>query len=39
MSKIVGTPALRLDVPDKATGRARYTGDYTAPDLLLVALV
>ena len=39
MSKVVGTSAARLDVPQKATGRARYTGDYYAPDMLHVVLV
>ncbi len=39
MSKLVGTSAVRLDVPDKATGKALYTADYTAPNLLHVVLV
>jgi len=39
MKKLVGTSAPRLDVPAKATGQARYTADYSAPDLLHVALV
>lgn len=39
MSKLVGTSAARLDVPAKATGQALYTADYSAPNLLHVALV
>ena len=39
MSKLVGTSAIRLDVPDKATGKALYTADYFAPDMLHVVLV
>ncbi len=39
MTKVVGTSASRLDVPQKATGRAKYTGDYFAPDMLHVVLV
>ena len=39
MSKLVGTSAVRLDVSAKATGRALYTADYSAPNMLHVALV
>lgn len=39
MSKLVGTSAIRLDVSDKATGRALYTADYSAPNMLHVVLV
>jgi len=39
MSKLVGTSAARLDVPDKATGKALYTADYSVPDMLHVVLV
>ena len=39
MSKLVGTSAVRLDVPAKATGKALYTADYSAPNMLHVALV
>lgn len=39
MSKLVGTSAVRLDVPDKATGKALYTADYAAPHMLHVVLV
>ncbi len=35
---IVGTSMARVDAPDKATGRALYTADYSAPGMLRVAL-
>ncbi len=37
--RIIGTSPPRFDTPDKARGRAKYAGDYTAPGLLHVALV
>ena len=39
MSKLVGTSAIRLDVPAKATGQALYAADFSAPDMLHIALV
>lgn len=39
MAKLVGSSAVRLDVPAKATGRALYTADYSMPDMLHVVLV
>lgn len=39
MAKLVGSSAVRLDVPAKATGKALYTADYFMPDMLHVALV
>lgn len=35
----IGTSPVRFDTPDKAMGRALYTADYTAPDMLHVVLV
>jgi len=35
---IVGSNMARVDAPDKATGRAKYTADYSAPGMLRVAL-
>lgn len=39
MEQIVGTGVARLDAPAKATGRARYAADYSAPGMLHVVLV
>ncbi|MCF0133081.1 MAG: xanthine dehydrogenase family protein, partial [Blautia sp.] len=39
MEKVIGTSINRLDSPDKATGKAKYTADYSAPDMLHVVLV
>ena len=38
MNRIIGTSVGRLDAPAKATGRAKYAADYTAPGMLHVAL-
>jgi nicotinate dehydrogenase subunit B len=32
--KVVGTPVLRLDIPDKVTGRFTYMQDFRLPDML-----
>lgn len=39
MSKVIGVSANRLDAPAKAVGKALYTADYSAPDMLHVVLV
>lgn len=39
MTKLIGTGVRRLDAPDKARGVAKYAADYTAPDMLHLALV
>lgn len=36
---LIGTPARRLDGPDKVTGRARYTYDITRPGMLYGRIV
>ncbi|MGI9059329.1 MAG: hypothetical protein ACR2H5_12185 [Ktedonobacteraceae bacterium] len=36
---LVGTSLLRLDGPDKVTGRARYAGDQLLPGMLFARLV
>lgn len=35
---IIGTGMPRVDAPDKARGKAKYTADYSAPGMLRVAL-
>ena len=35
---LIGTELPRLDAPAKATGRAKYTADFSAPGMLRVAL-
>ena len=32
--KLVGTPTVRLDIPDKVTGRFTYMQDFRVPDML-----
>lgn len=36
--QIIGSSMARVDAPDKARGRAKYTADYSAPGMLRVAL-
>lgn len=36
---LIGTPVQRLDGPDKAAGRARYTSDVVLPDMLYARVV
>ena len=39
MSKIIGTGMKRVDAPNKACGKAKYAGDYTAENMLHACLV
>lgn len=39
MDRLTGTGVRRLDAPDKARGIAKYAADYTAPNMLYLALV
>ncbi len=39
MAKLIGTGMKRVDAPNKACGKAKYAGDYTAENMLHACLV